>query len=114
MKTTIIYCFVILVIIFRDFIITKIIDFNNKNNTDLLLVNLLMTIKSINLKLIITITFYIYFIILQKYIIYKIILFIIGIVLLFLLFYYRKINFCLNQLTKIYYNKYLINKFILF
>lgn len=111
MKTTIIYCFVILVIIFRNLIITKIIDFNNENNTDLLLVNLLKTIKTINLKLIITLTFYIYFIILEKYIIYKIILFIIGIILLF---YYRKINFFLNQLTKIYYNKYLINKFILF
>ncbi len=111
MKTTIIYGFVILFIIFRNLIITKIIDFNNKNNTDLLLLNILKTIKTINLKLIITITFYIYFIILQKYIIYKIILLIVGIILLF---YYRKINFCLNQLTKIYYNKYLINKFILF
>lgn len=111
MKTTIIYCFVIFVIIFRNFIITKIIDFNNKNHTDLLLINVLNTIKNINIKLIITITFYIYIIILQKSIIYKIILFIIGIILLF---YYSKINVFLNQLTKIYYNNYLINKFILF
>jgi hypothetical protein len=102
---TLSYFIIIIFILFKNEIFGKIIEFNNKNNTESILNNL----KSINHKytLIILLLFYIIY---KSTFFYKILLIICGVIIYY---YYRNINYLLNQLKNIYDNQFLINKFIL-
>ena len=102
---TLFYSFLIIFILFKNKIFEKIIDFNEKNNTEDILNNL----RNMNHK-------YTLILLLLVYVIYKStfiyrLLFITFSVIIY--YYYTDINYLLNQLKNIYNNQFLINKFIL-
>jgi hypothetical protein len=102
---TLFYSFLIIFILFKNIIFSKIIDFNEKNNTEDILNNL----RNMNHK-------YTLILLLLVYVIYKStfiyrLLFITFSVIIY--YYYTDINYLLNQLKNIYNNQFLINKFIL-
>ena len=102
---TLFYSFLIIFILFKNIIFSKIIDFNEKNNTEDILNNL----RNMNHK-------YTLIFLLLVYVIYKStfiyrLLFITFSVIIY--YYYTDINYLLNQLKNIYNNQFLINKFIL-
>jgi hypothetical protein len=102
---TLFYSFLIIFILFKNIIFEKIIDFNEKNNTEDILNNL----RNMNHK-------YTLILLLLVYVIYKStfiyrLLFITFSVIIY--YYYTDINYLLNQLKNIYNNQFLINKFIL-
>jgi hypothetical protein len=103
---TLFYLIIILFMIFKNHLFSKIIDFNTKNNTEYILKNILKDMNTKNL-IIILFTFYLIY---QLKFIYKSVVLICSIIIYF---NYTKINFTLNQLMNIYYNNFLINKFLL-
>lgn len=102
---TLFYLFLIIFILFKNIIFEKIIDFNEKNNTEDILNNL----RNMNHKYTLILLLLVY-VIYKSSLIYRL-LFIIGSVIIY--YYYRDINYLLNQLKNIYNNQFLINKFIL-
>ena len=96
---TFLYLFVLIFVLYKNNILSKIMSLNNKKDL----------IKNFDIKFLIKF-------ILLSYIFYKIsfslkIILFVSISLIY--FNYNKINFILNQLLNIYNNKFLINKFLL-
>lgn len=138
MKETFIYISIIIIFIFKNYIIQTIIDFNVKHNVANMIHSnyIIKFIKNFNLKnfnlkninfnninfykinftkinitkikIVILICLFLY--LLNKNILN---LFILAICSVLVFIFYNKINFILNQLINIYNNSFLINKFIL-
>jgi hypothetical protein len=125
---TLFYLIIILFIIFKNEMFSTIIDFNTKNNTKIYLNNIINNTKNKinntkdkinntkdkinnmnNIKKII-ILFITCYLIYNMEFIYKSFIFLFSIIIYF---NYTKINYILNQLVNIYYDNFLINKFML-
>jgi hypothetical protein len=111
---TVFYLIIILFIIFKNDLFSKIIDFNTKNNTGNITKRMFNITKRMfnntdNIKklTIILITCYLIY---NIKIIYKCLIFIFS---LMIYLNYTKINYILNQFVNIYYDNFLINKFML-
>ena len=109
---TLFYLILIIFILFKNIIFEKIIEFNKKNNTKNILNNLslnYLNLNNLNRKyiLVILLSFYVIY---KSKLFYKILMLICGVIIYY---NYTNINFILNQFKNIYYNQFLINKFIL-
>lgn len=102
---TVFYSLLIIFILFKNIIFEKIIDFNEKNNTE----NILNNLRNMNNKNVLIFLLLVY-IIFKSTFFNRLLLIVCGIIIYY---YYRNINYLLNQLKNIYDNQFFINKFIL-